>query len=200
LSLAASIEAFYAPLMLAGPSAGAALEPKMTSDDEPRVPNPSFENPDLAERHSTAMSDLSNKSNEDLFRLIDKVARSTRVPIGDESVRGSAEELNSYRGTGDPALGQRIFLRWSVALHALVCGSESDDKSLRAEIIAALVSKGGGAAAIIAGSLVAAFGISQTLAALISVVLLRVIVAPVQEELCATWSTYNSSYKSSSQN
>ncbi len=61
-------------------------------------------------------------------------------------------------------LGKRIFMRWSVAIHEFVCKSGNDDKEIKAQIISAIVGKGGGAAAVIAGS----WGVNVTIRDLLS--------------------------------
>lgn len=90
-------------------------------------------------------------------------------------------------GDGELAeFGKRLFYRWSKALHEFVCSSSEGDKELQDSVRKAFGLKEGGAA-MIGGVLVAAFGLQPAIAAVIAALLLRIVVAPAKEELCATW-------------
>jgi hypothetical protein len=81
-------------------------------------------------------------------------------------------------------VGRRIFLRCATALHRFLCAPEDEDKELRERIKAALVTRDANAVAIIAGGLVAAFGMGAAAAAVVAALLVRTIVAPTIDELC----------------
>jgi len=52
----------------------------------------------------------------------------------------------------------------------------------------AIFSKEGGGVALLAGGLVAAFGFSPAIAAVVAALLVKLIIAPTAAEVCAEWS------------
>jgi len=110
---------------------------------------------------------------------------------GDLNIQEAERESKRSGNSEVDGMGQRIFMRWSVALHGFVCAPGGEDERLRESIVAAIIGKSGGATALVAGALVSAFGISPILAALVAALLIKVIVAPAGQELCGTWSAFN---------
>lgn len=137
--------------------------------------------------NAAGVDQLLRKKPEDLF---DMLATEISKPGNQFRTNFSSDDL--VRSPDVRSLGKRIFMRWSVTLHAFVCKSDGEDKELRAKLVNAIVGKGGGAAAIIAGSLVAAFGLSPAVAALVAALLLQLFIIPAGKELCATWEQFNS--------
>jgi len=139
---------------------------------------------------------LSRFSAIDSDKLFEQICaqtfRNTVVEIGDENL--------FYRNNGIEdkvearTLGRKIFLRWSKNLHSFVCSPSEDDENEREELISAIFKKGPGANAVIAGVLVASFGLSPGTAAIIAILLLRILVVPVVEELCLTWGEFNADF------
>ncbi len=84
-------------------------------------------------------------------------------------------------------LGRRIFLRWARSLHDFLCGPSDDDKKLREQILRAIFNKEAGSVAIVAGGLVAAFGLSAALAAIVAALVVKLIFAPALDEVCKAW-------------
>jgi hypothetical protein len=91
------------------------------------------------------------------------------------------------RDTAFQDLGKRLFKRWNKTLHEFVCGSSSEDKALRDRLLGALMGKEGGAAALLAGTLVAVFGVSPALSAVIATLVIRLVVKPAAGEICESW-------------
>jgi hypothetical protein len=84
-------------------------------------------------------------------------------------------------------LGKKIFLRCSAALHDFLCKPTNDDKQLQQSLINALVSKEVGAVGVIAGGLVALFGMAPAVAAVVAAILVQVVVVPTVGVLCQEW-------------
>lgn len=84
-------------------------------------------------------------------------------------------------------VGKRIFTRSAGALHGFLCAPDEEDKELRDRIKSAIVSRDVSAVAIIAGGLVAAFGMGAAAAAVVAALLVRIIVVPSGEVLCEVW-------------
>ncbi|ESY77456.1 hypothetical protein X739_32980 [Mesorhizobium sp. LNHC220B00] len=83
-------------------------------------------------------------------------------------------------------LGKRIFMRWSRTLQEFVCNPNDTDTDLQSRLVAALTGKEGGLA-VIAGVLVASFGASPAVAAIVATLLLKLVAEPLRGELCAYW-------------
>jgi len=58
---------------------------------------------------------------------------------------------------------------------------------LRHRLMSALTGREGGAPALLAGTLVAAFGLSPAVAALVAALLMKLVIAPAKDELCQSW-------------
>lgn len=139
-----------------------------------------------------ALEKLAERPTDELFGLlyVRAVQSTTSNPMGGPLQMQPLAE-NAVRSGEAAAVGRRIFMRWSRTLHAFVCAPGPEDAELRAKLVHAIVGKGGGATAIVAGTLVASFGLSPAVAALLSALMLKLIVAPAAEELCASWQSYN---------
>lgn len=141
-----------------------------------------------AGRASTVESSLKMMTDVDLFSALGQ-------RISDSSINGRTPALDTHididdlvRSSAMEELGRRVFYRWSLALHQFVCNPSSDDQDLREKILQALSGKDGGAVALIAGVMVAAFGASPAIAAIVATLLVRLLLNPAREELCAFWS------------
>jgi hypothetical protein len=144
---------------------------------------------DLANNEAKRLDALLNQREPDLYSLL--AARIT------EPVAGSAAANDRFRGridldeldrsTAAVELGKRIFARWSRALHDFLCSPSTEDKNLRDDMLQAIFSKQGGGVAIIAGGLVATFGASPAIAAVVAALLVKLIMAPAVDEVCKAW-------------
>jgi hypothetical protein len=85
------------------------------------------------------------------------------------------------------ALGTRVFLRWSRALHGLLCGSAGEDKDLRDRLWSAITGKTGGISALLSATLVSSFGAAPAVAAIVATLVAKVILQPAGEEVCSYW-------------
>jgi hypothetical protein len=105
-----------------------------------------------------------------------------------EVTRMSVIELDQLpRDASTIALGRRILARWSHAMHDFLCKSDGDDDDLRSQLMGVITGGSGGAAALMAGTLVAAFGASPAVAAIVAALLMKTIVVPAKDEICAYW-------------
>lgn len=141
-----------------------------------------------AGRASKITASLEKMTDSDLFaalgqRLSDS-GNSGRVASLDKSVQ--VDDL--VRGSAMEELGRRVFRRWNLALHEFVCKSQGEDQDLRQRILHALSGKDGGAVALIAGILVAAFGASPAIAAIVATLLVRLFLNPTKDAVCEYWS------------
>jgi hypothetical protein len=92
------------------------------------------------------------------------------------------------RDSATIALGRRIVARWSRTMHEFLCGGGGEEEEdLRRRLMAALTGRDGGAPALLAGTLVAAFGASPAVAALVAALLMKLVIAPAKDELCRSW-------------
>jgi precorrin-3B methylase len=72
-------------------------------------------------------------------------------------------------------------------MHAFLCDPGAEDRQLRDRMLNAILAKDGGGVAVVAGGLVAAFGMSPAVAAIVAALAVKLIVAPAAKELCKTW-------------
>jgi hypothetical protein len=84
-------------------------------------------------------------------------------------------------------LGKRVFLRCADALHEFLCKSTDSDVQVRESLIQAIIDKEVGATGVIAGGLVAVFGMGPAAAAVVAAILVRVVVVPTVDVLCDEW-------------
>ena len=136
---------------------------------------------------------LYGKSESDLYALLTEMAADPVKAIGPAAspFRLPIDDDDLHRSNAATDLGKRIFARWSRAFHDFVCGSDKENKDLKDQILQAIFNKNGGGIAIIAGGLVAAFGLSPAIAAVIATLLIRLIVAPAVDEVCKAWGAHN---------
>lgn len=143
---------------------------------------------DSAQAHAEKVEDrLTVMSTADLYaalgQRISSTARENRT-IGIDS----PIDIDALKRTNAiQELGQRVFRRWSIALHQFVCSEGGEDDDLRQKVFRALTGKDGGSVALIAGILVAAFGASPAIAAIVATLLVRILVNPAADELCKAW-------------
>ena len=72
-------------------------------------------------------------------------------------------------------------------MHDFLCTSGGEEQDLRRRLMSALTGRDGGAPALLAGTLVAAFGVSPAVAALVAALLMKLVIAPAKDELCQSW-------------
>jgi hypothetical protein len=131
---------------------------------------------------------LVDKPEGDLYALL-----ASRVSETDSGVGGADDRFRTEYDPDDlergPAadLGKRIFVRCSRAAHQFCCTPGTEDKELRDQMLKAIFSKEGGGIALLAGGLVAAFGLSPAIAAIVAALLVKLIIAPTAAEVCAEW-------------
>ncbi len=159
--------------------------PKINSPDPDRLVQ-SVES--VAQQSADAIASFSGLSEADLFAAL--AQRMGQVVQGSSAIADISAPVDVddlLRDTISQGVGRRVFKRWSLALHNFLCGSGNEDQALRARLMSALTGKEGGAVALIAGTLVAAFGASPAIAALVATLVMRVVIAPAAEEICETW-------------
>ncbi|MFZ1431643.1 MAG: hypothetical protein WAS21_33390 [Geminicoccaceae bacterium] len=96
----------------------------------------------------------------------------------------SSDDLN--QSSALVSAGRRIFARWNKTLHEFACKSDETDKELQSDLLRALTGREGGTA-LIAGVLVAAFGMSLVPATLVATLLLKIVIVPAGAEVCEIW-------------
>lgn len=134
-----------------------------------------------------AVDSLASARDADLFAALGyQLSRSAEGSVRGGYIAGiDKDDLPRDKAFQD--LGKRLFERWNKTLHEFVCGSSSENKVLRERLVAALMGKEGGAAALLAGTLVAVFGVSPALSAVIATLVVRLVVKPAAHELCESW-------------
>jgi hypothetical protein len=84
-------------------------------------------------------------------------------------------------------LGKRVFHRWAVEAHKLVCGSAVDDLAARQDLVNAFGVGDATVAATLTAILVSQLGISPALAAVMAVIVCKRFFRPAYEEFCGAW-------------
>jgi hypothetical protein len=112
-----------------------------------------------------------------------------------EAARGSLTSAN-YEAHVDPDLitrgnameevGKRVFQRWSSVVFQIVCKPDAEDKDLQVKLLQALTGKETGTAAL-AGILVASFGLSPAVAAVLAALFVKIVAQPAVGGLCDVW-------------
>jgi hypothetical protein len=141
----------------------------------------------IAAQNQAVVVSLQNSTEPDLFAaLAQRVQEATQGSSG--IARMTAIDLDRLpRDSATVALGRRILARWSRATYDFLCKSGGSDDDLRHRLMSALTGREGGAPALLAGTLVAAFGLSPAVAALVAALLMKLVIAPAKDELCQSW-------------
>jgi hypothetical protein len=142
----------------------------------------------VAQQSAEAIASLSGLSDADLFAAL--AQRMGQVVEGSSTIADISAPVDVddlIRGTASLALGQRVFRRWSAALYNFLCGTAREEEALRSRLMSALIAKEGGAVALIAGTLVAAFGASPAIAALVATLIMHLVITPAAQEICESW-------------
>ncbi len=85
-------------------------------------------------------------------------------------------------------LGMRILKRWNVVLYQLVCGGSDVDPVAKKDILAALkIGTPDAIAAAITGILITTFSVGPAIAAIVGVLLARVLLPAAGQEVCSFW-------------
>ncbi|MBP0482218.1 SGNH/GDSL hydrolase family protein [Sagittula salina] len=98
-------------------------------------------------------------------------------------------EFGALEGVGDTFrdTGQRILRRLNRELHGLMCGAAAADKAEREALAKALGLGDAAVAAALVQLLVVSFGLSPAVAAVVAAVMIRRLIRPTLEEICAVW-------------
>ncbi len=104
-------------------------------------------------------------------------SRPTEVAI-DANIAGPLDEALK--------LGKRILKRWNKVLHTLVCSEDGDAEAKKALNLALLKSPEA-LAATITGLLISAFSVAPAIAAVVGVLLGRVLLPAAGKEICEFW-------------
>jgi hypothetical protein len=141
----------------------------------------------IATENSTAVAALQQSSEPDLLAaLAQRVQEATSGSVTIARMT-PIDPDRLPRDSATLAIGRRIFQRWSRATHDFLCNSGGADEDLRERLISAITGRDGGATALLAGALVVAFGASPAVAAIVAALLMKLVVAPAKDELCASW-------------
>lgn len=140
-----------------------------------------------AEQAGDRLRTLSVQDENDLYAaLAQRLGRISEREPTSFAFDTSFDTDDLLRDDATIGLGKRIFRRWNGALHQFACKSDKEDQDLRTRLLNALTGSEGGAA-VIAGVLVAAFGASPAVAAIIAALLLKIVIKPATEEICDAW-------------
>ena len=139
-----------------------------------------------AKTHMASLDALSRLGNADLFEAL--ALKVQEAATTSASIATFDAKFDSDLLTRGPMaeVGKRIFQRWSRTLHDFVCKPNSEDAGLRDKLIKSLTGKDGGMA-VLAGILVATFGASPAVAALLAALFVRLFAQPAAEEICKAW-------------
>jgi hypothetical protein len=138
---------------------------------------------------SAAVTRLSAKDDESLELLLGMRAQAIEEnPVLKEDVDFLPEYDSTTMGALDTvkSLGRRLLTRWNKELYGLVCGDKPEDAEERNKIMTALNISAGAAAAAIAMSLTT-LAVPAALAVVAAPILVKRLVVPGKEEMCAAW-------------
>jgi hypothetical protein len=142
-----------------------------------------------AREAATAANLAGVTTNDELYALLAARVSDPQETFGtpEDRFRAKFDPATLPRGPAVFEVGKRIFRRSAAALHSFLCDPTEEDKQLQEKIKAALVSKDTSSIAIIAGGLMAIFGMGAASAAVVAALLVRIIVASTIEVLCQVW-------------
>ena len=139
-----------------------------------------------AAAQATDVTDIALAQSEDtLYALL--AANLLDGGAADHRTRSAFDTDDLMRSEATVQLGRRVFARWSRALHDFLCTPGAEDQQLRERLLNAIFARDGGGVAIVSGGLVAAFGLSPGVAAIVATLVVKLVVAPAQGELCEAW-------------
>jgi hypothetical protein len=141
----------------------------------------------VAANNQGVIASLQNSKEPDLLAALAQRVQDTAD--GSAGIaRMAAIDLDRLpRDSATIAVGRRILARWSRTMHDFLCTSGGDEEDLRQRLMKAITGRDGGATALLAGTLVAAFGASPAVAALVAALLMKLVIAPATDELCSSW-------------
>jgi len=97
----------------------------------------------------------------------------------DMAIMGPMDEIRQF--------GQRLFNRWTVEAHKLLCGAEAEDAEDLEELSEALGVSDVAVATLLAGFLVSYLGIAAALAAVVAALIVKRFFHPTYDEFCKAW-------------
>lgn len=139
---------------------------------------------------SAAVDRLSAKDEESLVLLLGMREKAIeRNPELRDDVDFLPEYDSSTMGVldGVKSLGRRILRRWNKELYGVVCGNKPEDAEERSKIMTALNLGAGAAATAIATTLTSWLAVPAALAVVLAPILVKRLVVPGKEEMCAAW-------------
>lgn len=83
--------------------------------------------------------------------------------------------------------GQRLFRRWNVEAHKLICGSDPGDQTDRKDLVDAFGVSDVAVAAALSALLVTHLGLVPALAAVVASLTIKRFFRPAHEEFCQVW-------------
>ena len=85
------------------------------------------------------------------------------------------------------SLGLRLLKRWNKELYGVICGDKPEDAEERSKIMTALNLGAGAAATAIAATLTSWLAVPAALAVVLAPILVKRLLVPGKEEMCAAW-------------
>jgi hypothetical protein len=141
----------------------------------------------IAAQHQDVIVSLQNNREPDLLAALAQSVQEAADGSG-RIIRIEPIDVDRLpRDSVSVALGRRILARWSRTMHDFLCKSGGEEEDLRERLMSALTNRDGGAVALLAGALVAAFGVSPAVAALVAALLMKLVIGPAKDELCQSW-------------
>lgn len=148
----------------------------------------------MSNLNSQAQAAMENLLNYDEEQLYAELAVRKNLVENDPANAGSfnlqaTHDETSMMGARDVLveLGQRLFRRWSVEAHNVVCGSGAADDEDRKKIAEAFGVDQMMAGAAVAAFLVSSFGMAPAIAAVVAALAMRRFFRPGYEEFCKVW-------------
>ncbi|GLI47302.1 hypothetical protein [Methanoculleus bourgensis] len=104
------------------------------------------------------------------------------VVMDDIAVLGPMDEIREF--------GQRLFNRWTLEAHKLLCGAEKEDVEDIQQLQNAFGIDDVAVAAFLATVLVTQLGIAAALAAVVAAIIVKRFFHPTYEEFCRAWTRH----------
>jgi hypothetical protein len=97
----------------------------------------------------------------------------------DQAEMGPKEDVREF--------GRRLFGRWNVEVHRVICGSDPEDQKAREDLVNAFGISDVAVAAALSALLVTYLGLAPAIAAVVAALVSKRFFRPAHEEFCQVW-------------
>jgi hypothetical protein len=145
---------------------------------------------DLAKQAEPAIEKLLKADENQLYEQLGIRAKA----IAEDPTKGSSFEpqvtyVQAQMGLKEDVqeFGQRLFRRWNVEAHKLICGPDPEDQKDREDLVNAFGISDVAVAATLSALLVTHLGLAPAIAAVVAALAIKRFFRPAYEEFCQVW-------------